>query len=145
MRGVCEFDQYPMSPGRQPNHDDGLARGIDEMPGRIVYSDMHVTNARRDIECSCAEYRHDAQVFRTVLDEDKALREVLWKRWINEQLGWRLVFNCDKRRRTNDVTDALTLSGCGGESRDSHREKPPERDFMPTSADPSVRGQRHTL
>ena len=61
------------------------------MPGRIIDRDVDVTDARRHVERALAEHRHDPEIFRGVLDEDEALRQLFGQRWIDYQAGGRLL------------------------------------------------------
>ena len=81
----------------QADQDDRFATSVDKVPGGVINGDVDMTDARRHVEGSFAEDRHDAQVFRPEPDEDAPLSQRLGNRWIDNQLwGW-LVFDGDQR------------------------------------------------
>ncbi|WP_019280267.1 hypothetical protein [Rhizobium grahamii] len=46
-----------MSAGLQPDHDERLAAGVDEVPWQMVDRDVKMAYPRRDIEGTHAKYR----------------------------------------------------------------------------------------
>lgn len=61
----------------QADQDDRFAASVDKVPGGVINGDVDMTDARRHVEGSFAEDRHDAQIFRPVLDEDAPLSQRL--------------------------------------------------------------------
>lgn len=50
MGGVGQLNQDFVRARQKANYDDGLQRGVDKVPRRVIDRDVDVTNPRRDIE-----------------------------------------------------------------------------------------------
>jgi hypothetical protein len=72
MSRVRQLDEYPMRTWFKPDHDHGLAAGVDKMPGRIIDGYVDVANARRHRQSARAKHGHKAQILCPVLDEHGA-------------------------------------------------------------------------
>ena len=81
----------------QPDNNEGFAAGVDEVPWRVVDSDMDMPNAWRHIECAFAKYWNDAKVLRPILYVDATFGQLLGERRIDNQPRRRFVFDRDER------------------------------------------------
>lgn len=96
--GVRQFEKDLVRPWSEPHDNHRFAGRIDEMPRRIVYRDVNVSDPRRHVQGSGAEHRQHTQVFRPVLDEDPSCFERPDKRRIDDQ-PWRRFFTEDEQWR----------------------------------------------
>jgi hypothetical protein len=106
----------------QRYHDLMLHYGMTRFrPTTIMVSPLASTkchgassNARRHVEGACAEHRHNTQILRPVLDEDESAGQRFGEWRIHDELGWRLAFYSNPRRRNANVLGVLRVGGSGG-------------------------------
>ena len=83
VRGISKFDQYFVLSGFQSDEDNRFTAGIHKVPGRVIDSDVEMTDARRYVEGTDSEHWYHAQILCAVLDEDATLCQRFGKRWID--------------------------------------------------------------
>ena len=85
-----------MLAGREADHDNRFATGIEEMPWAVIDRNMDVTVVWRNVERRRSKDRYNAHILRSILDEHSAARERLGQGRIDDQSPWQLVSDRDQ-------------------------------------------------
>lgn len=94
---VSEFDQNLVRAGYQSNKNNRFATGIDKVPRRVVDGNMDVADTWRHSKSALAKYRHDAKIFRPILNENAPQCKRFREWWIHNQSCRSFIFNGNQR------------------------------------------------